>query len=185
MSRTARDTLYFSPPLAGGGLVGGTALALRPHASAEAVSLGADRKPLGEERDAQAVPPVRAAVGAVVELEADDVLVRARAEHRLVKRDRAEVEAVLVVAAGVDPDRARSPECVAVYCGESHRIPGEPPLPHLLDELARVEQERQLHRPVVARRVGARLGPHVEQHRIRLALEHGPARAEVLPEAVV
>ena len=131
------------------------------------------------------MPPVRAAVRALVELEVDDVVADAGRAHGVAERGRGQVEAVLVVAPGVDPDRARLPERVAVRRRQAHGIAREPALPHLGHELARVDAERQLDRAVLARRVRARLGVGVREHRVDVVLEHRPPRAEVLPEALV
>ena len=63
--------------------------------------------------------------------------------------------------------RACGAEGLAAAGGEAHRVPGEPALPHLGDELAGVERERQLDAAVRGRRVGRSRGVDLEEQRDR------------------
>src|SRR6185437_8666755 len=62
------------------------------------------RQPVGEEGEAERIAPVQGAVRPFEKLEVHPIVRHAGICERLAKRDRAEVEEVLVVAARVDPD---------------------------------------------------------------------------------
>jgi len=136
---------------------------------------------LRQEREAERETPVRPAVAAVVQLEMDDLLADARSPNGLVENGRAEVEAVLVASARVDPDRPRRAESVRPLPCESHRVPGEPPLPDLRHELPGARPERQVDTAVSAWRERRRRRVDVLQERVRAVREHWPPRPEVLP----
>jgi hypothetical protein len=82
-------------------------ISLRSTGRISAVSVFALRvasgQPLRQERQAEQEAAVDAAVAAVEELEVQGVLACAGRAERIAQGDRAEIEPVLVVSAGVDP----------------------------------------------------------------------------------
>src|SRR5262249_60204137 len=120
---------------------------------------GGEGERQGVARGGVAVPPRE-------EREGDDGVGDARAREGLPEGLGPEIEVVLVVSAGVDPDPARGAKRLAVHGREPHRVPGEPPLPYLGDELAGIEAERELDAST-GRGGGRRGGPvDLEQERV-------------------
>ncbi len=78
---------------------------------------------------------------------------------------RAELEVVLVVASGVDPDRAQVAQrlSMGLLACEHDRVEPQPARPHLRVELAGVQVERELDRAVVSRRVRRAHGVRVHE----------------------
>ena len=92
----------------------------------------------------------------------------------------AEVEVVLVAAAGVDPDRPHRPQRPGRLRYAAHRVPGEPPLPDLRHERARLEVEGEVDRAVLVRRVAGGHRVDVQQHVVARLRQRRPAGAEVV-----
>ena len=72
-----------------------------------------------------------------------DAHLRQGTPHRL----GAEVEVEVVAAAGVEVDRPQAAERVGVVGHHPHRVPGQPPRPHLVDQPAGGGVERDLTVP--------------------------------------
>ena len=142
-------------------------------------------RPLDQEGKRQRVAPGQAAVRAGEELEMDARGLDAGREHLSVERGGAELEVVLVVASGVDPDRSQIAQrlSMGLFAREHHRVEPQPARPHLRVALAGLEIERELDRAVVARRVRRAHGIRVHEQLVVRRREHRPPREEVRPEA--
>jgi len=94
------------------------------------------------------VAVVDGGVGRLEQLEVDPVVRYADPRQPVPERLRSQVQVIVVLGAGVDPDRAQPAQGVGVPVHHPHRVPVQPPLPHVLadDPAAGVEGK---HRPPV------------------------------------
>ena len=77
-------------------------------------------------RQALGKPSAEPAMATVEKLEMQDVRGRSGGGDGVAERHRGEVEAVLVLAARIDPDRAEPGQRFGVFRGHANRVPGEP-----------------------------------------------------------
>src|SRR6266545_2781518 len=123
------------------------------------LSAGLPAQAVREEADRGRVAVLDAYVGGVEQLEG---VPDAQGAELGGKRDRAEVEVVLVPLAGVDPDAPHGAERVRMLRGHPDRVEIEPPLPDVVAQPPRGGVERQDHRAVRLGRVAGGHAPGVE-----------------------
>ena len=133
--------------------------------------------------DRLGVAPFDAPVGTVEQLEVDPVVVHADGRELSPEGLRTEVEVVLVAAPGIDPDGAQAAQRLGTRARHADRVPRQPALPDLGDQLAGRDVEGQLDRPVRIGRVAGGHGVLVDERRIG-ALRPARAGAEIGPEGV-
>src|SRR5205807_1628738 len=103
--------------------------------------------------------------------------------QRPAKGLRPEVEEILVTFARIDVNRPQLPQRVRMVWHHPDRVPTQPALPDLRNELAGHGVVGQVDRPVVICRVAGRHAPVVEKITVALPREGGAA-PEVLPELI-